>query len=429
MSQSFYITITGGTSIGPYDIYYNQISPSNYALVYGFTTPATGLTLNQLQLGFQVEVPDNTTSIIVYNTFCNTYQQIYTTPVTTLYDLCMTHRYLEGEYQIIQTHFIPNGTFNGQPTWISDSSNDGYTYSIIWDTILNQWNLSGQTGSQYSNQGCQFYSSSSYPPLTSWYAIGCGVGLITMNDGNCNPIVIDVQFQSSVTESTCECDGVITIVPTEGTPPFTASIDGGVTFGGMIYTNLCSGTYTILVKDNNNIVSTAENIIIPPSYSPTTYTVSLLTTQSIASVSPNTTTTNYTTTINITPPLPSGVSINFDLSHFNELKSSPTFSSATRTTNSVLLIDSLPIIVSSSSTSTSTTPNTIPSCQDRMVYITGITENWNNLSLNSTTTFVLNTTTTLTYPNDVCVIGECNEYYTLNNVNISGCSCCEIIIG
>jgi hypothetical protein len=68
----------GGVVDGLYSIYYDAVSPSNYAKLYdplGSTQNATGLTYIDLTTGtgVRVEVPDTLTTIFLYddnNHFC-----------------------------------------------------------------------------------------------------------------------------------------------------------------------------------------------------------------------------------------------------------------------------------------------------------------------------------------------------------------------
>lgn len=90
MANFYYdIKLTNGTAPGPYTIYYNSVSPSNIAVIYGTTTPATGISYSTLtsSVGVRVTVPDTSTSIIIYNEQCSlTVQTLTLLPyVFTLY--------------------------------------------------------------------------------------------------------------------------------------------------------------------------------------------------------------------------------------------------------------------------------------------------------------------------------------------------------
>ena len=68
MEYNYYtIQITGGTSVGPYTIYYTTVSPNNIAEIYPTNVPAQNISLNDMLTGVDIEVPDNTTLLIIYN--------------------------------------------------------------------------------------------------------------------------------------------------------------------------------------------------------------------------------------------------------------------------------------------------------------------------------------------------------------------------
>ena len=71
MARHFTVTLTSGTNVGPYEIYHTSISSSNKALLYGTLDNAENLTLNEVQTGVVVTVPDEATSVILYNTNAN----------------------------------------------------------------------------------------------------------------------------------------------------------------------------------------------------------------------------------------------------------------------------------------------------------------------------------------------------------------------
>jgi len=83
MARKFTVTLTSGTNAGPYNIYYNSVSTSTLADLFGTTNKAENLTLSQVQSGVVIEVPNNATSIIFFNTDpdvatdCPTNQEVY----------------------------------------------------------------------------------------------------------------------------------------------------------------------------------------------------------------------------------------------------------------------------------------------------------------------------------------------------------------
>jgi hypothetical protein len=86
MDKIFNVRITSGTSPGPYNVYYDSIDPNNIALLTGTETPATGLTLSELVIGVGVIIPENSTSVILYNIECDnniTHTILTPTPTST----------------------------------------------------------------------------------------------------------------------------------------------------------------------------------------------------------------------------------------------------------------------------------------------------------------------------------------------------------
>ena len=68
MARHFTVTLTSGTNVGPYDIYYDQINTNNFAKLYGTTNNADDLTLAQVQGGVLVTVPNEASTLLLQNT-------------------------------------------------------------------------------------------------------------------------------------------------------------------------------------------------------------------------------------------------------------------------------------------------------------------------------------------------------------------------
>lgn len=411
MSQNYLITITGGTSPGPYTIYYNTINSNNIALKYFYLTPASGITLSELISGYYVTVPDDTTVIYLYNELCETNQSFPVENPIQTYDFCI---FFETDFPV---HFNPNGYFGEYPSWISDDLN----YIIIFDVSINKWRVSGDT------LPFQIVSNSSYPPLTGWYSLGGGAGNLISNEGNCiseNPL----DYSTIINNPACECDGSVIFQPFGGTPPYQYSIDNGVTqHSSAIFNNLCSGTYTLVLTDSNtNVVY--NNVTLTSTEQPVTY---LITITPVINNIVNTSTVNtnqITTTINIIPPLPSGVSMMLDIGHSNLFKTSPTPTTSTLTTNTILTINGVPQIPPISSIGYSTNQNTIPGCQNNVVYEETINDVWSSIMVNSGDVIILNTTTTVSKTLTNCSLGESFDTYSVIGASIAGCSCCDVEI-
>lgn len=230
-----------------------------------------------------------------------------------------------------------------------------------------------------------------------------------------------------VNQGVCGCDGSFAISVVNGTPPFSYSIDSGVSFRNTpLFTNLCPGTYSVIVKDSLSATSTNTVVLVTPN-NPITYGVYLTTTSSTLQNNGITLTKKYDTIVSVTPPLPDGVYITFDLIHTNSSKISPVLSASTITTNSSLVIDTVTISPSLTATTTGSTYNSIPGCQSETLFIETSTDVWNNVSFSGSTNLLLSTTTTIVKNIDTnCYLSTSEEFYTLGNLNIYGCSCCNV---
>ena len=73
MAKQYVVNIISGTAPGPYNIYYDNVGPSNYATLVSTSQPATGVTFSDLSDfdGVLVEVPDGAIKVILYNTDTN----------------------------------------------------------------------------------------------------------------------------------------------------------------------------------------------------------------------------------------------------------------------------------------------------------------------------------------------------------------------
>lgn len=216
--------------------------------------------------------------------------------------------------------FECNGSHNGRTKWTNG------TYNIVWDGvkwIIVQNDL--QTPLVINGGGIFVSSDPSNIPLASWVTNGGSLDyLITITEGECGAYV-PLQAYVTVQNATCDgaqsCDGTITITPQFGVPPYSYSINNGVTWqNSNFFFNLCPNTYTVITQDSDlNSVSS----IVTVSYNepPTTYQISINLlqdqTQVVSGPNSNTTTTYLTVTSN--PPIPQGCTLTFDL-NFSSLK-------------------------------------------------------------------------------------------------------------
>jgi hypothetical protein len=216
-----------------------------------------------------------------------------------------------------------------------------------------------------------------------------------------------------------------------GYPPYQYSVDDGVTFrNSPFFTNLCSGLYSVVVTDiSGNTLTNGVKLNEPTS--PTTYNIKLTTSVNEVVNTPTVSTRQYSTLVTTTPTLPNGVSLTFDLFHNNLFTLSPSGNTATMDTNSILYKNTTGQTLSSSGVTTGDTNfNLVQGCQTLSLYQTGLTENWNSVTLTNSDTIVINTTTTIN-KNSVltpCDVASTNDSYGISNATIAGCGCCNVII-
>lgn len=231
----------------------------------------------------------------------------------------------------------------------------------------------------------------------------------------------------NINQGICGCDGSIIVNTFNGNPPYSYSIDGGVSFRNTpLFTNLCPGTYSVVVTDISGF-STTNTITLNKPSDPISYLVYLTTSSSVLQNNGVTLTRMYDTSISVNPPLPDGVYITFDLTHTNSTKTSPSITASTTTTNTSLVIDSININPTLTGVTTGETYNSIPGCQSETLYLKTSTDSWTTLTLSGNSSFSLTTTTSIVKNvNENCYLASSEEFYTLSNLKIYGCSCCSV---
>ena len=237
------------------------------------------------------------------------------------------------------------------------------------------------------------------------------------------PLTLDY----SVNQTVCGCDGNIVLIAENGYPPYTFSINGNITSKNFpFFDNLCAGNYSLSVSDSSGNSATNFVVLNPPN-DPTTYTISINTFSNLVQNNGTVKTVNYTNTFSVFPPLPDYASITFDLIHSNIIQTSPNQNSSVSNTSSVFSKNGSGITISFSSQTTGTSVNTIDGCQDNSIYFTSFTESWNQVQINSLDTLSLITQTSLTKIDDVtCYYSDDSDTFSITNVSISGCSCCNV---
>lgn len=438
-TKHYQIQITGGTSTGPYTVYYGVVpnpplfTNSIVPPIYPISDPiiyAQNLTLPELTgEGIIVEVPSATTVLYLYNQLCpdNTITLVPTNNIV-YQDLCMTFEKRSGA-DVIQFIYGGINSINNTPYWV-DEINDSIT--IKWNGT--NWALTGYQPFQ-NNPEITILSSDSIsanPPMLGWQPFGVDPILLIIIPliGNCpiNP-TLRQSYPVSINQPTCLCDGSILFNPNLDNPPFTYSINNGVTYSDSpIFSNLCSGIYSLSILDSlgNNFGKTIT--LDEPTFA-TTYTLSLNTTPSTQINNPTTISKTYETTIIVTPELPDGTTVYFDLIHNNSFYSGPLSGTSILTTGTSLYKNEVSIPLSSTFSGDSTSVNTSPGCQSNTIYQFNTTESWNTLGLTNTDIITITTSTRVDKTTlGLCSVGYSDDSYSISNARIEGCDCCTILI-
>jgi hypothetical protein len=216
--------------------------------------------------------------------------------------------------------FTQYGYINGKPAWTA--TYQGVNLTTSWSSQNSRWEITGWT----FTSGIPTNSTPNNIPTGTWTMIGGPVrDILTMTQGNCNSY-IPFSYYTTKQDETCpnSCDGSITITASNGVPPYSYSVNNGLTYQSSgIFQGLCSNLYTIAVKDSTNVVNNS-NVTIVALGNLTTYTIKAQLLNTV-DTSPATNQKNRVASwkINVTPPIPVGVSISFNLNinmvqEFNE---------------------------------------------------------------------------------------------------------------
>jgi hypothetical protein len=290
-----FLRITGGTA--PYDITWNngQKTPFLFNLgngsyqvtvvdYYGDFTASTIC---------DVIAPTNTPTPSVTPTLTPSPTFVYPT-------LCFNVIW-EG-LAPVQIEFTPSTPINGKVSWTSVSG-----YTIEWNPFNNTWNMVG-----YSFNGGSLQSkTTSNIPDSGWYSVGTNIfANVSVVQSSCSAFTfLDMNIQTSSTDCEGNCNGNIVVNPYGGFPPYEYSLNNGVTYQlSNIFTNLCAGTYPIVLRDSSGNTKT-QIAVVQQQAASTTYSVGV---QKLNQTSAGLSRT-MTWQVTVSPALPVGVTLNFDL--------------------------------------------------------------------------------------------------------------------
>jgi hypothetical protein len=250
------------------------------------------------------------------------------------------------------------------------------------------------------------------PPLNGWQILGAGKTIITVVEGSCDNLP-PLSMQLTQNNPSCGSNGSIIVSASGGIPPYLYSKDGGSNFQyNPIFNNLGGGNYSIVTKDSTGTLQT-QIVTLTNSSTPTTYNIALSRSGNNLSIS-------------ITPPLPNGVDVVFDLITNTQFNVAPLPTSATNNSGANILVNGFPMIPNSPIINNITTTNLC----NGTTYITTTSSTWSNITLNNTSTFlgtIFNTVSPI-FPLPTCYAATSNTSAFLNNAKIQGCECCNVLI-
>jgi len=423
MSLYFTVQITGGTSTGPYNIYYNTVSNGTIATMYPSGSLATGKTLSQLTTGFVVSVPNSANQIIIYNnSLCKLGQTIQIPQQQVDYPKLCFQIYIEKEI----TQFIleyQNVDYNGKPQYTNGA------ITVQWNSSQNYWEMIGFP----SFPGTYVSSTNSDIPDTSWQLIGSPVvSQIIVYQNQCPDFFAKPGNGLSLIGDNPTCVG-----DTDGSiqaslinaGPIVYSLDGIIysNYTG-VFTNLPEGFYTVYAKDNNNVVvsDTITLVADPVTTITIPYTKVLQTLSSVGNMNYYNLSINYNTSL-----IPVGETVYFDYKFIYNLIYDQPGTVLFDTSNSTLLLNGINQIINNTSTTPFLVSGPLPCNPSSYFKLTSNDEFVvNSLSLVNGDTLQVNVVYGVDTQTNGANIAGCitKGYVNINagfeNVSVS-CPCCE----
>lgn len=423
------IKITGGTS--PYSIYWADgqrsqtlvgIPQGSYEVtVVDYYGDYTASTICSLYAPTATPTPTQTSTPTV-------------TPSGICPKLCFIGISSNSSYGPLQ--FICNGNRNGKTTW---TTIDGQ-YNIVWISERNRWEVMGSDPTIPFNPiggGIFASTSTSFIPDSSWSIVGgTNTYSVLVTQGDCPstiPIQATVETNNNSCNTTSNCNGKLIVNAQYGYPPYQFSINQGVTYqSNNVFENLCNGNYNVIVRDSqNNTVSV--NGTVGFDAQPITYQLSLSANTSATQVYNSNNYTSKTTYYEIvsTPPLPIGVTMNFNLT----VSSVKTYNGP----GSGNILDTI-IITENGVAKSPITTQTTTQFGDRLncnpETYTGVTEaDTYQLTIGNNYPVLITDTSTLIITNGEggiqsnCLTNLKQEIFAqFTQPDINGCNCCTVVV-
>lgn len=415
------IQITGGTS--PYSIYWADsaskektrigLKQGSYsATVVDFYGDYTASTICTLQAPTQTPTTTPTmtpspTQAPVYGSLCVLITNI--TPAAT------------------PIQFTYGGVQSGYPVWISGS------YTMRWSTTNKRWEIQGLT----VGGGLLVSTTTNQPPLSSWTIVGGNstpIPTVTVVQGTC-PSYPPFNATFNKQDSTCGSSGVggsvgnngsITITTSGGQPPYLYSNNGGITYvSSNIFNSLAAGDYNVIAADSAGNIVQKTIQIISTGTDQVTYLLSVSNYQLSPQVNGN---RSASWQVNVTPALPVGVSLTFNL----EIESIQEVSGpGSGTTISSSQVYSGGTLLTSSNIISNTTTEVRQGCSPYTTQITTFVEKYPVVITNGTiitgkTNSVLTITSGVTGNNGCVTTLTQNIKVRPQQATVAGCQCCTV---
>lgn len=229
------------------------------------------------------------------------------TPSPVWPNLCFI--YVDGATSYGPIQFTPYGDMNGKPTWFGTYQSVGLLMS--WSSTNSRWQISGWS----FTAGIPTNTNQTNIPTGNWVLVGGAKRPnITVTQGNCPPYIplsVSISKDNTTCNSNKNCDGSISIYAFNGIPPYSYSINNGLTYQSSgIFNGLCANNYTVIVQDSNGDIVNGGVIPVGADNNPVNYSIS---TQLINNVSYSQGDQVASWKVNVTPPIPIGVSVTFQL--------------------------------------------------------------------------------------------------------------------
>jgi hypothetical protein len=326
-----------------------------------------------------------------------------------------------------QYEFSPSGTnIDGYFVWVNTDN----SLTLSYNTTLNRWEITPWTNIGVGNM---VRAVNQQIPVGNFTNLGNSRPLTwVMTEGFCEGISLTLNALPSSELCFGSNDGSVILTSTGGFPPYQYRIQNVSPYPIYsitgIFNNLPSGNYLGETVDNNgnttSTVFTINNGVIPISY-----------TLSLASmlISSTNGTKTWSYVVQISPSLPVGVSLSFDinLNHLRKYRNSGTYNfnySHVITKNGNLNIPYNTSIPVTTNTNTKCLVNTVTE------YTTTFNDSTNTITFSSNDTSVTGLVTQTVIINgqdancdvDCRMLGVYDTTLQISNVNITGSNCSSV---